>query len=164
MQLNELLTPKEVKSLTAEFDLSGKLRGLNELAHFWHSTNNSRSGDHEYLGIRTIEESDLKANGYTLADEKVAVLFCARLVSRARQLELDLTRTHHHWEKSQELVLNKFSKAEREILEQLRFGMTHLRRGYLCIDDTGHLCTAPSRVYHRSGNSALLSPSPSQSE
>ena len=140
-QVNNLLTEEEVKSLTEKFNLKGALPGLSELAYFWNSHDKARNRENQYAGSgdKTTQQEDFDATGYAFGNDRVAVLFCARLVRRARDLNLDLTKDPDHWANSQAEIFNLFSEGEREILEQLRTGVIRTFSGALDLDGVGRL-------------------------
>ena len=138
-QVRGLLTDEEVSSLTSRFNLNSCLKGTSELVHFRDSNYKARNRDFAAAGAKTTQEEDFKATGHTFADDRVAVLFCARLVNKARGLGLDLDKEPDHWESSQSDKFNQLSEAEREILKQLRVGVIRTCSGALDIDDNGRL-------------------------
>jgi hypothetical protein len=121
-QVRGLLNGDEVSSLTGRFDLNSRLKGASELVNFRDSNNKARNRVYAVAGAKTTQEEDFQATGYTFADERVAVLFCARLVKKARGLYLDLAKGPDRWESSQANIFNQLSEGEREILKQLRVG------------------------------------------
>ena len=138
-QVKELLTEAEFKSLTARFDLKGELPKLSELAYFWNSHDKARNRQYAGSGDKTTQQEDFDATGYAFGNDRVAVLFCARLVSRARKLQLDLTKLPDHWANYQAEIFNQFSEGERGILTQLSMGLTDTLSGVLDLDDYGLL-------------------------
>lgn len=138
-QVTKLLTEDEVKSLTANFNLNGALPKLSELAYFWNSHDKARNRQYAHSADKTTQQEDFDATGYDFGNDRVAVLFCARLVSRARDLKLDLTKVPDHWANSQAEIFNRFSEGEREILKQLRTGVIRTFSGALILDGDGRL-------------------------
>lgn len=150
MQVRGLLNDEEVSSLASQFKLNSRLKGASELVHFRDSKNKARNRDYAELGDKTTQEEDFKATGHTFADDRVAVLFCARLVNKARRLGLDLDKRPAHWESTQSDIFNKLSEGEREILKELREGVIRTYSSALGIDNSGRL-----RAYvfhHRRGS------------
>jgi hypothetical protein len=138
-QVRDLLNADEVSSLTGRFDLNSRLKGASELVNFRDSNNKARNRVYAVAGAKTTQEEDFQATGYTYADERVAVLFCARLVKKARGLCLDLAKGPDHWESSQANIFNQLSEGEREILKQLRVGLIRTCSGALGIAVDGRL-------------------------
>jgi hypothetical protein len=138
-QVRELLAEEEVKSLAAHFNLEGALPRLSELAYFWNSHDKARNRGYADLGDKTTQKEDFDATGYAFGDDRLAVRFCAGLVRRARDLQLDLTKGPDHWANSQAEKFNQFSEGEREILKQLRTGEIRTFSGALVLDGDGRL-------------------------
>lgn len=138
-QVTKLLTDDEVKSLTANFNLNGALSKLSELAYFWNSHDKALNRRYADSVDKTTQQEDFEATGYDFGNDRVAALFCARLVSRARELKLDLTKVPDYWANSQEEIFNQFSEGEREILKQLRTGLIRTSSGALNLDGGGRL-------------------------
>jgi hypothetical protein len=134
-QVRGLLTDEEVRSLTNEFDLNSCLKGISELVHFRDSNNKARNRNSAVPRAKTTQEEDFEATGHTFADDRVAVLFCARLVNKARGLGLDLDKGPDHWKSRQSDKFKQLSEAEREILKQLRVGVIRTCSGVLSIVD-----------------------------
>jgi hypothetical protein len=138
-QVRGLLKKDEVSYLTSQFKLNSRLKGGSELVHFKDSNNKARNRDYAGPGAKTTQEEDFQATGNTFADDRVAVLFCARLVYKARGLGLDLAERPGHWESSQANIFNQLSEGEREILKPLRVGLIRTCSGALDLDDDGRL-------------------------
>jgi hypothetical protein len=138
-QVRDLLNKYEFNSLTSKFKLNSRLKGGNELVHFKDSNNKARNRGYAEAGDKTTQDEDFQATGNTFADDRVAVLFCARLVNKARGLGLDLAEGPDHWESSQANIFNQLSEGEREILKQLRVGGIRTCSGALFIDGDGLL-------------------------
>ena len=138
-----MLNEDEVSSLTSKFKLNSRLKGGSELVHFKDSNNKARNRDYAVPGAKTTQEEDFQATGNTFADDRVAVLFCARLVNKAWGLGLDLAEGPGHWESSQANIFNQLSEGEREILKQLRVGLIRTCSGALVIDAFGRLRADP---------------------
>jgi hypothetical protein len=138
-QVRGLLNEDEVSSLTGRFNLNSRLKSASELVHFRDSNNKARNRDNARAGVETTQEEDLQATGYTFADDRIAVLFCARLVNKARGLGLDLAERPGHWESTQSDIFNKLSEGEREILKQLRKGVIRTSSRDMSINAFGRL-------------------------
>jgi hypothetical protein len=159
-QVKEYLTEGEVKSLTANFNLDGALPKLSELAYFWNSHDKARNRLNAYEEDKTTQQDDFDATGYDFGNDRVAVLFCARLVSRARDLNLDLTKGPDHWANSQAEIFNRFSEGEREILKQLRTGIIRTSSRALILEYDGCLRENPPHANRCVLSRAFGSPEP----
>lgn len=144
-QLKELLTEDTYALIKKKFwssspDLDATLPELSELVYFWNSHNKGRTW--EAWNHKTSQQSDFDATGHSFGTDLVAVLFCARLVSRARFVGLNFRqqgRDCDFWTKRQANEFNLFSECEKEILKRLKHGVMRTFSGALSVDGDGNL-------------------------
>lgn len=81
----------------------------------------------------------LASAGYEFADDCEATLVCARILGKAREVAIDVSKPSHLWRNLEGNRLGELSDGEREVLSRLRDGFLRTRSGSLRVGGDGCL-------------------------
>ncbi len=97
----------------------------------------------------TSQEEDLAAAGMRFADGKSALVICALVVKKAKDLGLDFSIPSNMWRECQPDVFGKLEEGEFELLRILKSGYVRFDGGcsVLHVDESGCLQTAADCKY-----------------